>query len=700
MLRRIVLGLVVLVAMLGIAGLVWEPLAATSVAGPPPHRYDGRIVRDEWGVPHLFGRTDADAVYALAYAHAEDDFSTLQEVVAMTRGRSGALIGQDGAKIDYVLALLGVRATVDAKYDQVPADVRTLLDAYASGLNLYAARHPEEVKLAKLFPVEGKDVAAGFVLRSPFFFGLDETLGALTEGKALPPESAAPMIGSTMDGSNAFAVAPKRSGDGHTRLISNSHQPWTGGVAWYELSIHSGQGWDFAGATFPGGFVPFLGHNKNLGWTNTVNRPDLVDVYKLVTDADRTHYRFDGKWLPLESARVWLPVKIGPFVLPVPKTTYRSVHGPVILNKDGAYAIHYAGMGTMGMLEQYYRITKAQNWDQWSKAMALHAIPATNFIYADRTGRIAHVYNAQFPLRKPGYDYRTLLPGDTSRDLASGQVPWSMVPQHVDPASGFLENSNNSPFQAAGPGSELDPKSFSPLLGIERDVTNRSLRGVGLMAATPRIDEAELLRIKFDTGYDRAGYAGKWMAAMAALDVHDDPRLQAAQRLLGTWDWSADGKGTGDALAALVLRPAMKWSYKRAPVMPDLRNELKIAADHLMTHFGTLDPPLGALMRVRRGKVDLPMDGASDTLRAATLWDLDPDGRARVKHGDSFVMLIDWDATGRVASRSIQPFGAATTRPQSPHYADQAALFVKHQFKPVHFDRADITAHAARIYRP
>jgi acyl-homoserine-lactone acylase len=220
------------------------------------------------------------------------------------------------------------------------------------------------------------------------------------------------------------------------------------------------------------------------------------------------------------------------------------------------------------------------------------------------------------------------------------------------------------------------------------------------MAATPRIEEAELLRIKFDTGYDRAGYAGKWMAAMAALDVRDDPRLQAAQRLLGTWDWSEDGKGTGDALAALVLRPAMKWSYKRAPVMPDLRNELKIAADHLMTHFGTLDPPLGALMRVRRGKVDLPMDGASDTLRAATLWDLDPDGRARVKHGDSFVMLIDWDATGRVASRSIQPFGAATTRPQSPHYADQAALFVKHQFKPVHFDRADIIAHAARIYRP
>ncbi len=700
MLRKVIIGLVVLVIVTGIAGIVWEPLTARSAAGPAPRRYDSMIARDEWGVPHLFGRTDADAVYALAYAHAEDDFDTLQEVVAMTRGRSGALMGADGAKIDYALALLDVRTTVEAQYDKVPADVRALLDAYAAGLNLYAARHPGEVRLSKLFPVEGRDVAAGFVLRSPFFFGLDETLGALTEGKPLPPESAAPMLGSTMDGSNAFAVAPKRSADGHTMLISNSHQPWTGGVAWYEVSIHSQAGWDFAGATFPGGFVPFLGHNKDLGWTNTVNRPDLIDVYKLVTDADRTHYRFDGKWLPLDAKRIWLRVRIGPFVLPVPKMIYRSVHGPVIVNKDGAYAIHYAGMGTMGMLEQYYRITRARSWGEWSKAMALHAIPATNFIYADRTGRIAHVYNAQFPVRKPGFDYRKLLPGDTSRDLASGEVPWSQVPQHVDPASGFLENSNNSPFQAAGPGSELDPAAFSPLLGIERDATNRSLRGIGLMTATPKIGWPELLQIKFDTGYDRAGYAGKWMAAIAALDLRGDRQLQAAQTLLGTWDWSLDGKGTGDALAALVLRPAMRWSYRREPQMPDVRNELKIAADHLTKYFGTLDPPLGALLRVRRGNVDLPMDGGSDTLRAATLWDLDPDGRARVKHGDSFIMLIDWDAAGHVTSRSIQPFGAATTRPASPHYNDQAALFVRHEFKPVHFDRADILAHAVRIYRP
>ena len=699
MLRKVALWLFGVIVVVGIAGLVWDPITATLPPSPPQKPYDSRIVRDEWGVPHVFGRTDADAVYALAYAHAEDDFSTLQEVVAMTRGRAGALTGADGAKVDYALALLGVRATVDAQYAKVPSDVRALLDAYASGLNLYAARHPDEVALAKLFPVDGKDVAAGFVLRSPFFFGLDQTLGALVEDKPLPNETSNPMLPGNMDGSNAFAVAPKRGGDGLTKLISNSHQPWTGGVAWYEVSVHSGEGWDFAGATFPGGFVPFLGHNRNLGWTNTVNRPDLVDVYKLVTRNNNAEYRFDGKWLPLEQHRVWLRVKMGPFVLPVPKMVYRSVHGPVIVNKSGAYAMHYAGMGTMGMLEQYYRITKAQNWDEWSRAMAFQGIPATNFIYADRTGRIAQIYNAQFPVRKPGFDYRGLLKGDTSANLASGTVPWTMVPKNIDPASGFLENSNNTPFLAAGPGSELNPKDWSPYLGIETHMTNRALRGVGLMTQANRLDWSNLLRIKFDTGYDRASYAGKWMAAITALDLKDAPELAKARDLLGTWDWTLDGQGRADAIAALVLRPANRWNYQAIP-MPDVRAELKIASDHLMKHFGRIDPPLGDVLRVRRGKIDLPMDGGPDVLRAATLWDWDDDGRARVRHGDSFIMLVDWDATGRVRSQSIQPFGAATTRPASLHYSDQATLFAAHKFKPVHFTRADIIAHAKRAYRP
>ena len=192
-----------------------------------------------------------------------------------------------------------------------------------------------------------------------------------------------------------MAVAPGRAPDGATRLVSNSHQPWTGGVAWYELVVHSGEGWDFAGANFPGSPYPFLGHNKYLGWTNTVNRPDLIDVYKLVLNDSGEKYRFDVKWLPLEKRRVWLRVKYGPFVLPVPQTVWRSVQGPVIKNAKGAFAIRYAGMDQSAMVTQYYRLNKAKDFAEWRAAMAGQGVPATNFIYADAKGNICLLYTSR-----------------------------------------------------------------------------------------------------------------------------------------------------------------------------------------------------------------------------------------------------------------------------------------------------------------
>lgn len=697
--RRAFAGLVLLVVIMLVGLTAWEPMTAPAHAPPPPAHYDGRIVRDEWGVPHIYGKRDVDVGFALAYAHAEDDFSTLQEVIAMTRGRAGAMIGPEGMKVSYVLALLDARGTVDRRYNELTPQVRALLDAYASGLNAYAAKHSGEVRLARLFPVNGQDVATGFVLRSPFFFGLDGVLGALSEDKALPVEMAKPLLPDTMSGSNAFAVAPSKSTDEHTRLLSNSHQPWAGGVAWYEMHIQSGEGWHFSGANFPGMPFPALGHNATLGWTNTVDRPDLIDVYKLVLNEDGTQYRYDGKWLPLEKKRIWLRYKLGPLLIPVFKYAYRSVQGPVIVNKSGAWAINYGGKDTIGQLDQYYRLSRARNWDEWSAAMAMHQIPATNFIYGDATGRIALIYNAQFPNRKPGFDYRGVLPGDTSRAYASGGVPWSMVPQNVAPKSGFIENSNNTPFMAAGPGSELDPKDYSPLLGIETDVTNRALRGVGLMAATPKINEAELLRIKYDTAYDPKGYAGAWWRAIAAVDPKGDKNLADAKALLARWDWTLDGKGPADALACLMLRPANKVNYQRLGKPADAREELAKWSAHLIKHFGRLYPPLGDLMRLRHGKVDLPLDGGPDTLRAMALWDIDDDGRLRAKHGDSFIMLVDWAPDGAVKSQSIQPFGAATTRPGSPHYSDQSALFAQHRMKPVWFWPQDVAAHAKSARR-
>ncbi len=693
-----------LVAALAIGAAVWEPLVATSAAPPPESKYDARIVRDEFGVPHIFGKTDADASYGLAYAHAEDDFETIQQVVAMTRARTGAILGSDGAKVDYVEHLLGARETTQRRYREIPADVRALLDAYATGLNLFAARHPGEVRLSKLFPVNGEDIATGFVLRAPFFFGLDSVIGKLAADEMPPVDGAAPPLtpvgrDPARNGSNAFAVAPKRMADGKTWLISNAHQPYEGQVAWYEATMHSGEGLDMAGALFPGmPFIP-LGHNRNLGWTNTVNGPDLIDVYKLVLNDAGTQYRYDGKWLPLESKRVWLGVKFGPFTLPIPRTVYRSLHGPVIINKNGAFAVRYATIDQLKNIEQYYRIGKAQDWDEWRAAMSIGGIASTNFIYADKTGRIAYVYNALFPQRKAGYNYENVLPGDTSATMWQNSVGLAQMPQILNPASGFVFNANNTPFVAAGPGSELNPANFSPLLGIERRTTNRMVRANELLSADTSITPAELLAIKFDTAYSRNSFAGAWMAKIMALDLGKEPDLLAAQKLLGTWDWNSDGNAKADALGEAMMHLANSDAYHGRP-LGDAKVKLREAVDRLMKAFGRIDPPLGDVQRMMRGTVDLPANGGTDTLRAATTWEPQPDGRMRVKHGDSFVMLVNWDKAGKVSSQSIQPYGAATTRPNSPHYTDQMKLFVDRKFKPVHFERADLLANAKRAYRP
>jgi acyl-homoserine-lactone acylase len=718
MLRRILLGFLLLLVVTAASLALWEPLTAEAPAAPTFKPQDVRIARDKFGVPHIFGKTDADVAYGVAYAHAEDDFATLQEVLAMTRGRAGAMLGEDGAKVDYAAALLDVRATTARDWPRLPADVKALFTAYAAGLNRYADKHPGEVRLSGLFPVTGEDVVAGFVLRSPFFFGLDSVLGSLVEGRPLNREGGPALdatgkiipradtpVGSdpASNGSNAMAVAPSRSTDGATRLVSNSHQPWTGGVAWYELVVHSEEGWDFAGANFPGSPYPFLGHNKYLGWTNTVNRPDLIDVYQLVLDESGEKYRYDGAWRPLEEKRVWLKVKFGPFVLPVPRTIYRSVHGPVVKNEKGAFAIRYAGIDQSAMVTQYYRLNKAKNFAEWRAAMAGQGVPATNFIYADAKGNIGLFYNAMFPDRPDGFNWRGVLPGDKSAALWTKTLPFDRAPALVNPRSGYVMNANNTPWVAAGPGDELDAAAFSPLLGVEDDITNRSTRLIELFEASGQIDEARLKAIKYDTAYAKSGYAKTWMDRLLALNVKDDPALVDAQNLLRRWDWNLDGQGKGDALALMVLRPANGSHYQRR-AGPDPRTVLAEAAAHLQTHFGGLDPKLGTVLRLRHGegayRIDLPLDGGNDTVRASTLWDAEPDGRLKVRHGDSFIMFMTWDARGRVRSESIQPFGSATTRPESPHYNDQAALFVRHQLKPVLFDPAALKASGARFYRP
>ena len=380
---------------------LWDPLPANPDAetlSANASKYNVEIIRDEWGVPHIYGETDADTAFGVGYAHSEDDFETIIESVAAVRGVMAHYQGKGASTTDYLVNFMGVWDTVNQGYDDIPDDVRAVAEGYAAGLNLYAAQNPDKVWQG-LAPFTGKDVVAGFVFKTPLFYGLDGTLLELfgDERKqeiAMDPSSGRQTwhVGPrTMAerGSNGMAVNPKRSGDETTRLLINSHQPFTGPVAWYEAHTISEQGPDIYGALFPGTPSILHGFNQNLGWANTVSGPDLVDVYLLTRNPkNKNQYRLDGQWHDFESTTAIIKVKLfGPFAFKAKRKILHTKHGPVIEAAHGDYAVRYAGMGEIRQLEQFHSFTKAQNLSEFESVMAINAIPSFNYIYADKTGQ-------------------------------------------------------------------------------------------------------------------------------------------------------------------------------------------------------------------------------------------------------------------------------------------------------------------------
>ena len=658
--------------------------------------YDVRILRDEWGVPHVFGQTDADVAYGLAYAHAEDDFLTIQQSLLAARGQLASVYGQDAAPNDYMVHLLRIWDVVDASYtSELSPEVRAICEAYADGLNQYAALHPKEA-LPGLFPATGKDVVAGSVHKSPLFFGLDRVLGELfAEERARPVSTRSASIGS-----NTFAVSPERSADGQTFLAVNSHQPWEGPVTWYEAHLHSEEGWDAVGGLFPGMPVVTHGHNRDLGWAFTVNNPDLVDVYVLEINPDNPNqYRFDDKWLELEIRTAPITVKLfGRLKWTVKEEVAWSVYGPVLGMPHGTYAVRYAGQGQAGIFEQLYRMNKARSFEEWQAALRMPGLPMFNVGYADREGNIYYLYNGLLPQRAEGYDWSQYLPGDTSETLWTEYLPFEQLPQVLNPASGFVQNCNSTPYETTLGPENPRPEEFSPTLGIETRLTNRARRALELFGSDPEITEQEFYTYKYDMAYSQEGDMPQYIEMILAAPVPQDADVQAALELVRAWDMRASPDSTATALVVWTLQSlGFPEPGEIEPIA--LAQAFVDTVDTFKQAHGRVDVPWSDVNRLQRGNLDLGLGGGPDLLHAVTGAQLD-DGRLRGQQGDSYIVLVTWDSNGDVHSRSIHQYGSATLDEASPHYADQAPLFVSRQLKPVWLDEADIRAHLEQEYRP
>ena len=701
-----------------------DPLLSLELVEPIEldiYEYDVHILRDTWGVPHIFGKTDADAAYGLAYAHCEDDFATIQDLLLSTRAMGGIVNGPDAAQIDYMVHLLGIWKDVDEKYETDLSDrTRAICEAYAAGVNRYAALHPDAVALDALYPVSGKDIVAGFVFRSPFFYGLDATilelLGPERKRKVSTKRASVLNFDPTTvfaatqkffsqglpTGSNTFSVGPTRTADGSTFLNVNSHQPWEGPVTWYEAHVHSEEGWDMVGGTFPGAPLILLGHNRDLGWAHTVNKPDLADVYVLEMNPDNPNqYRFDGEWLDLEVDIAHLRVKVNEdsdLTMPVNREILRSVHGPVLRTEHGVYAIRYAGMGDIRQVEQWYRMNRATTMDEWLDAMKMRAIPSLNCGYADKVGNILYLYNALLPLRHEGYNWQDYLPGNTSEVLWNEYLPFEKLPMVVNPHSGFVQNCNSTPFRTTtgpdNPSVHDYPRSF----GIETHMTNRALRAMELLGVDPSITLDEFYAYKYDMKYAKDSFVGRNVRRILEAPEPQDSYLRQAIEVLRKWDLGTDPDNQGAALGVMTLRELNNPISD--PSIEQLMEHLSKATDLLLRNFGRLDIPWKEVNRIRRGDLEMGLGGGPDILHAIYGRASGDDPRLFGRAGDCYVLLVRWAPDGSVSSRSIHQYGSATLDESSPHYADQVPLFVARQTKPVWFDEADIRAHLEREYRP
>ncbi len=703
----------VLILITSAAILCWDPLiqANAKTLLVPEDRYAVEIIRDRWGVPHIFGKTDADTAFGLAYAHAEDDFITIQEMVAATRGDLARYRGKPAATTDYIVNLIGVWDTIDRRYEKdVPDQLKAIVNAYADGLNQYAATHPKE-NWAGVAPFTGRDIIAGFVFKTPFFYGFDGTLLELFDDSksreiALAPDAQKHSWhiqgrGLIKRGSNGFAVSGARSGDGVTRLVINSHQPLTGPVAWYEAHLVSQEGLDMSGGLFPG--TPFIlhGFNDDIGWANTVNAPDLADVYVLkINPKNKDQYLLDGKWRDFDITTAKLRIKLfGPFALKLNRKVYRSAHGPVIRRKNKAYAVRYAGHGEIRQLEQYYRLNHAHSLADFTAAMSMNALPSINYIYADKAGNIGFVHNGQYPDRMPGWDWQKYLPGDRSDLIWQHYLPYKDVPKLFNPSSGFVYNSNNTPFSATDGPDNLRAQDFPKTMGLQINQTNRSLRVQELTDGKSPIDRDRLLRIKFDTAYAKGSRTFEIINRLLAKDWSSDPHMAKAAKILAAWDGTTGIHNRQAALAVLSTLDDITAEFTHKPV-PPAEESFKTAVNYLSEHYGRLDPEWGELNRIVRGNVNLPIDGAPDVIRAVYPENIRADGQLHDAAGDSFIALVEWDKDGKLNAHLVNNYGAAVSHPESPHYADQLLLFAAHKWRKALRNEKEVRLTAASIYTP
>ncbi len=715
-------------------------LAGTACASPHPSRSDiarwkhetqnVTIIRDDWGVAHVYGRSDADAVFGMEFAQAEDDFNRVEMNYVNAMGRLAETAGKDEIVRDLRMKLFVDPDSMKALYAASPAWLQALMNAFADGLNYYLYTHPTvtpkvitrfEPWMALTFTEGsiGADIERVNLRELQDFYGSGSgsAASAAGAGDAAPAEPS---------GSNGIAIAPSNTRDHHALLWINPH---TSHYFRAELQMVSDSGLDAYGAVTWGQFFVYQGFNATAGWMHTSSGVDAVDEFlETVAQKDgRWYYRHGNEELPVATRRITVRYKTAAGMADTQFTAFYTGHGPVV-GKIGERWVSISLMQRpVQALIQSYTRTKARDYVEFRKTMELHTNSSNNTVFADAAGDIAYFHGNYIPRRDTSFDWTKPVDGsDTATDY-HGLLTLDETPHLLNPKSGWLYNSNNWPWSAAGPyspkradfpryaetGTEESPRGSHALrvLTGKRDFTMQSLTAAAFDSYLP---EFAVLVPTLLRAYD---------ATPASNPLKR--KLAEQVRLLRHWDfrWSVSSVPTalavfwGTELWRRVSREARTagmtvYSYLATRTTPSERLEaLAAACDTLAADFGTWKTPWGNINRFQRINDDIQprFDDTKPSIPVgftSSLWGSLASFGARPypntkkwygSSGNSFVAVVEFGDS--VRARAVTA-GGESGDPASPHFDDQARRYATGDLRDVYFYRSQLKGHTEREYHP
>jgi len=687
------------------------------------------ITRDDWGVAHVKGKTDADAVFGAIYAQAEDDFNRVETNYINAMGRLAEAEGEKAIWQDLRMKMFIDPKDLQKDFTISPAWLQKLMTAWADGLNFYLSNHPTvhprvithfEPWMALSFTEGsiGGDIETISLERLRQFYDNSPTRGvaASIEQDVLKEPS----------GSNGMAIAPKNTKDGHALLLINPH---TSFFFRSELQMTSDEGLNAYGASTWGQFFIYQGWNEHCGWMHTSSAADAIDEFRetIVNKGDKVLYKWGSEERPVTAATIKVPYKTSSGMAERTFTVYRTHHGPVVRKDDKGNWITISLMNKpVEALQQSYGRTKATSLAEFKQVMELHANSSNNTLYADRDGHIAYFQANYLPIRDERFDWTKPVDGSDPATDYKGLLAVDRSPNMIDPASGWVYNSNDWPWAAAGP-SSLKRSDFPRWVdnGVEsargrhavivlkdkHDFTLDSLRATAFDTLLPWFDKPLPALIK----------------AWDALPATDPLKGQTAEqiKLLRSWDhrWGVDSIPTSLAVfwAENATRTAAGAQDRNGMGIEEylgtkasgemLLRSLIAATTRLNADFGSWKTPWGEINRFQRLTGDLvqpfndsapsiPVGFTSGNWGSLASFGAGPKPGTKKWYGtsgNSFVAVVEFGP--RVRAKDVTA-GGESGDPKSKHFNDQAGRYASGDFRDVYFYPEQLKGHTERSYRP